>query len=59
MSYISNRNPKGNQKNIKDYILPIISVLFILALFISVLSGGKKTTTNEVVNNDLIKISLV
>lgn len=59
MSYTSNRNSKGTQKNIKDYILPIISVVFILALFISVLSGGKKTATNEVVNNDLIKISLV
>lgn len=59
MNYVSSRNWRGPQKNIKDYILPIISVVFILALFISVLSGWKKDATNTVVNNDLIKISLV
>lgn len=59
MNYVSSRNWRGPQKNIKDYILPIISVVFILALFISVLSGWDKPTTNTVLNNDLIKISLV
>jgi hypothetical protein len=40
MSYTSNRaNQRGPQKSIKDYILPIIAAVFILALFISVLSG--------------------
>lgn len=60
MSYTSNRsNQRGPQKNIKDYILPIIAAIFILALFVSVLSGWDKKTTNTVVNDSLIKISLV
>lgn len=59
MSYTSSRGQRNPQKNIKDYILPIISVVFILALFISVLSGWDDKKTNTVVNNDLIKISLI
>lgn len=59
MSYTSNRGQRGPQKSIKDYILPIISAIFILALFISVLSGWDKTPTNTVINDNLIKISLV
>ncbi|MDD4151239.1 MAG: hypothetical protein PHR68_01370 [Candidatus Gracilibacteria bacterium] len=57
MNYTSSRQ-KGPQKSIKDYILPIISVIFILVLFISVLSGGKNDTGNKVVNTSLVKLGL-
>lgn len=57
MNYTSSRQ-KWPQKSIKDYILPIISVVFILVLFISVLSWGGNDNGNKVVNNSLVKLGL-
>lgn len=57
MNYTSSRQ-RWPQKSIKDYILPIISVIFILVLFISVLSWGGNETGNKVVNNSLVKLGL-